>query len=98
MRSVVVPQRGQAAVEELEMSKATTVVGVRTKSSRRKPGHCGRVSRRKDMACSLRQKGERWLSRDTLILPSSCTKSAGEPQFDADYHGFEQFLWLIWLV
>ena len=36
------------------------------------------------MACSLREKGERWLSRDTLILPSSCTKSAGEPNFADD--------------
>src|SRR5262245_40428808 len=59
MRLVVVPQRGQAFVEEVEMSRATTVVGVRTRSSRRKPGPCGSVSRRKNMAVSLLA---RWVS------------------------------------
>jgi hypothetical protein len=34
---------------------------------------------------SAGMKGKWRILRDTLILPSSCTKSAGEPQFDADY-------------
>ena len=36
------------------------------------------------MAGSLLAKGERWISQDTLILLSSCTKSAGEPLLHAD--------------
>ena len=53
IRSVAVPQQGQAAVEEVERSRATTVVGVRTRSSRRRPGHCGRGSRRNDITGML---------------------------------------------
>src|SRR5262245_16935523 len=57
MRSDGVPHRGQAEVAEEEATRATATSGVRTRSSRPKPGHSGRMSWSADMtaACGRRE-------------------------------------------
>jgi hypothetical protein len=73
-------------VEEVEASRFTTVDGVRIRSSRRMPGHCGRVSTRKDMAGMLLARRVSGGSHEIPSFYRAAAPSRRDNQLRADYH------------